>query len=124
VNGTTPAKIEKDVQAAWQDVLMEFARCSGVLPEGDVLAKIEKLFEDTIENGIRNHGAGWDEPIRSYALKHVCKIAKRSACDCDVSADDLVSTTTIVIEDARKTCTKLAKSNKMKADEIGILCEE
>ena len=113
-----PGVIESWAEEAWNDVLIEFARCSGYFPEGDILDEIKELFDNTIGAGITGIGVAWEEPLRSFGLRHVCKIAKRYKRCCDETS--LTETTDAVVEQARKSCEVLEAQGKL--GETGVLC--
>ena len=126
MNGTTPAQIEEWVKNAWQDVTLEFARCWGDIPDEEILDEVRSIFAGTIENAIRNHGVEWEEPIRSYALRHVCKIAKRAdrcgTCGKGSTKGDIQEVAEGVFDEAHKTCQRLEKMKITTAEKIGIIC--
>jgi hypothetical protein len=125
MNGTTPGKIQEDYDTALLEVTAEFGRCVGVYDE-DLLDKIRELFAKTIGKAIKESGVAWEEPIRSYALRHVCKIGHKAGCsdDCEgPSEDDLQDAFDKVIKKAQATCTVIANKPAVKATKIGILCQ-
>jgi hypothetical protein len=123
----TPAQIAAYVEEAWLDVSMEFARCLGETPEGDVLKKAREIFDNTVKNAIENHGVEWEEPIRSYALRHVCKIAKEAqrcrGCGGKDLDDDLEDVAKDVFDKANESCKRLEQREIVSADKVGVLCE-
>jgi hypothetical protein len=103
---------------AYLQAVIEFVRCSGAALEGKLLEKFNEIFNKTIGDAIMNNGVKWQEPIASYGLRHICKIARRASrcADCSgMTEDDLDEAADKVIERARAVCT-------LAGGEIGILC--
>jgi hypothetical protein len=100
---------------AYNDVLLEFAACSGEAPDDEALDVIRKHFKKTIKKGMMTSGVEiWAEPYKSFGLKYVCKIAKRHKKSCDADLDDFADAT---IKKARKACEQVVAS-----PQIGLLC--
>lgn len=128
--GTTPEEIKAFVKQAWQDIQTEFAACLGEGLDAATLKKLKEIFDRTVRNAIENYGVAWEEPIRSYALRHVCMIAKRArrCTPCDGSiAEGLDAAADTVFDEAHKTCQRLAAhrgwaGDAGRAGKIGVLC--
>ena len=127
--GTTPSQIEEDYKTALAESIAEFGRCLGTDYDEELLERVRTLFDWTIGKAITN-GVEWEEPIRSYGLRHVCKIARKvgKCAPCEgPSADELEDVYKDVIKQAKKTCGKLVEKKERSRDDgavkIGILCE-
>lgn len=123
--GLTPQQVQVYLHEALVDAVAEFARCAGTELDEELRNAFKKWFDKTIGNAIENSGIAWEEPIRSYALRNVCKIAKRadrcSKCG-DISPEDLAEAAECVIEKARETCKVMVQKNFIAAQEVGVLC--
>jgi len=122
-----PAALQQQVEDAWQDAMGEFIACLGEPVNRAALDAMRKLFDRTIRAAIENHGVAWEEPIRSYALRHICQIAKEvhrcRSCGIDVG-DALDQAATVIFDRAEETCKRVAKSGSggPVAQRLGVLC--
>ncbi len=114
---------DDDVQKARDEVLMEFGRCSGLEPSEEIRAVAVAIFENNIGAWLKSNDKNkWEEPIRSYVLRHVCKIARQASCDpCDVvDSLDVAKAAKDVMTRAEKACK--TKDQSELATPIGDLC--
>ena len=118
--GSSP--VDEEVQRAFEDVAMEFARCYGETVDEDLYDKMKAVFATTVEKGIRDEGAEWEEPQRSFVLRYVCKIARQYAectsCE-EPDDDDLKDIADPILDQAHDVCEK--KEDQVKA-QLGIFC--
>ncbi len=125
----TPAEIQAMLDQAWDDVQNEFAGCLGEVPDEETRAALRKEFDKTVGNAIKNNGVAWEEPIKSYALRHVCMIARASKkCKDDPSiAKCLPKAAATIIKKARESCDRLEQQEgaagvAARANRLGIIC--
>jgi len=124
---TGPADLQQQLDDAWADAMGEFIACLGEPVSPAALQAMRKLFDSTIRSAIENHGVMWEEPVRSYALRHICQLAKEvnrcRGCGMDVG-DALDQASKVVFDRAEETCKRVAKSNSGGpiAQRLGVLC--
>jgi len=122
-----PAALQQQVEEAWQDAMSEFIACLGEPVDSAARDAMRKLFDGTIRSAIENHGVMWEEPIRSYALRHICQIAKEvnrcRSCGNDIG-ESLDQAAKVIFDRAEGTCKRVAKANPAGpiATRLGVLC--
>lgn len=120
----TPPTVQAMVDQAWEDVQNEFAGCLGEVPDEETRKALEDLFDETIRNAIENFGLVWEEPIKSYALRHVCMIAKaaRNPKPGSTIAKDLPIVAYAIMKKAKESCKTVEERKGGTGIKIGILC--
>lgn len=116
-----------DVEKALVDVACEFGRSYGGEITEDMREKVLAYFDRTVRKGIADFGVDWEEPTRSFVLKHVAKIGRKFAQQenpASHAADNLNVLETIAndtIAAAKEACT-IRASRTPQAIELGPLC--
>lgn len=110
------------LDAARLEIVAEFGRCSGEEVTEEIREALMDIFADTVQKGVQDYGVKWEEPIRSYVLRHVCKIAARAknCAECgELTAEDVEEAAGSILDRARRAC-------KLKEDvmdyKLGVLC--